>query len=182
MMTATGAEKENHARQAIDTNIRKKHTITVLDPATGQESSYHIVLEDSPIWYVWDETRPIRIALVKRHVYDRSNPTADDILQRPLRDFFVVPDGCYRPWDLHPLSLVKNGKCAVTMIHECYTTRAKGLPIFEEGRKTIKYGWCDTLTEPEIETEWMSYSLNWVTRPASSPSRKDGEKTVSTTK
>ena len=97
--------------------------------------------------------RPIRITLVDRHVYDRNNPTTDDILQRPFRDFFVVPAGCYRPWGLHPLSLVKNGKCAVTMIHECYTKRAKGRPSFEDGRKNIKYGYCYTLMEEQIEAE-----------------------------
>ena len=107
MLTATDTEKEDHARQAAITYIRNKPTILVRDPSTGQEDSYHVAHADSPHWYVYDETRPIRVTLVRRHVYDRSNATADDILQRPLRDFFVVPDGCYRPWDLHPLSCVK---------------------------------------------------------------------------
>ena len=88
---------------------------------------------DSPIDFVWDPTRPIRITLVRKNVYDRSNPSADDILERPLQNFFVVPDDCYRPWDLHPESLVKTGRCAVTMIHECYTKRAK------KGRATTRH-------------------------------------------
>ena len=85
MLTATDAEKENHGREAAVARIRDKPAIRVRDPFTGQESSYHIVLEDSPIWYVWDETRPIRITLVTIHVYGRNNPTTDNILQRPLR-------------------------------------------------------------------------------------------------
>ena len=81
MMTATDAEKENHARDAARTNIEKEPTVIVLDTSTGQEASYHIVLPDSKFWKVWDPTRSIRITLVRKHVYDRSNPTADEILQ-----------------------------------------------------------------------------------------------------
>lgn len=156
MMTATDTEKENHAREAAQRYISTRPTITVRDPSTGEEASYHIVVYDSPFWYVWDPTRPIRITLVRKHVYDRSTPTADEILQRPLQNFFVVPDDCYRPWDLHPESLVKNGKCAVTMIHECYTKRSKkGSRTIDEddGRVKVKWGYCYTLTEQEIEAE-----------------------------
>ena len=65
-----------------------------------------------------------------------------------IQNFFVVPDDCYRPWDLHPESLVKNGKCAVTMIHECYTKRArKGRRRVEDGREKVKWDYYDTLTE-----------------------------------
>ena len=117
--------------------IERQPTIIVQDPNTLEEGEYHIVLEDSPLWFVWDPTRPIIITLVRKNVYDRSNPSADDILERPLQNFFVVPDDCYRPWDLHPESLVKTGRCAVTMIHECYTKRSKkGRTMWEMvGRK-----------------------------------------------
>ena len=150
MMKATDTEKENHARAAAQTYIRRRPTITVRDPFTGEENTYHTVIYDSPFWYVWDETRPIRITLVKKHVYDQSNPTADEILQRPLQNFFVVPDDCYRPWDLHPESLVQNGKCAVSMIHECYTKRAKGNKVIDNGRQKVKFGYANKLTEQEM--------------------------------
>ena len=110
---------------------------------------------DSPIDFVWDPTRPIRITLVRKNVYDRSNPSADDILERPLQNFFVVPDDCYRPWDLHPESLVKTGRCAVTMIHECYTKRArKGKATTrDDGKKKYTWGYNYTLAEHQIENE-----------------------------
>ena len=137
MMMANDREKENHARDAAIKYIERQQTIIVRDPNTGEEGEYHIVSYDSPIDFVWDPTRPIRITLVRKNVYDRSNPSADDILERPLQNFFVVPDDCYRPWDLHPESLVKTGRCAVTMIHECYTKRSKkGRTMWEMvGRK-----------------------------------------------
>ena len=121
----TDAEKEAHAREAATAWIRKQQTIRVLDTNTRQTDNYHIVVNDSPIKYVWDETRPIRITRVAENVYDRSNPTADEILERPLRNFFVVPENCYRPWDLHPKSLVKDGACVVTMLFECFVQRRR---------------------------------------------------------
>ena len=42
-----------------------------------------------------------------------------------MRHLFVVPDGCYRPNDLHPLSLAKDGRCTVTMIRKCFLKRNK---------------------------------------------------------
>ena len=94
--------------------------------------------------------------------------------------FCVVPDECYRPWDLHPLSLVKNGKCAVTMLHECYAKRAKGRPIFEDGRKKSSMATATRSRNQKLKQSWMSYSLNWLTLPAKIPSRKGGVKMVST--
>ena len=95
--------------------------------------------------------------LVRKKVYERSDPSADEILERPLQNCLVVPCGCYRPWDLHPGSLVKTGSCAVTMIHECYTQRArKGnatTTTTEYGRAKYKWGYVHTLTEDQIEEE-----------------------------
>ena len=87
MMMANDREKENHARDAAQKYIERQPTIIVRDPNTGEEGEYHIVLNDSPPWFVWDPTRPIKITLVRKNVYDRSNPSADDILERPLQNF-----------------------------------------------------------------------------------------------
>ena len=64
----------------------------------------------------------------------------------------MVPDGCYRHWDLHPLSLVKDGRCAVTMMHECFTTR-RTIKVWEEGRPKRKSGYVHAMTEEQIEKE-----------------------------
>ena len=97
--------------------------------------------------------RPIRVTIERRHTYDRSNPSADETLQRPLRNFFDVPDGCYRPWDLHPLSLVKNGRWAVTMLHECFTKQRSKVQFFEDGRPKRKVGQKCMMSEEQIEHE-----------------------------
>ena len=123
------------------------------DPSTGEQGEYHVVLYDSPHWYVYDPTRPIRVTIERRHIYDRSNPSSDDILQRPLRNFFVVPDGCYRPWDIHPLAMVKNGRCAVTMLHECFTKQCTREKVWENGRWKFKTGHKHVMSEERIEHE-----------------------------
>ena len=151
-LLATDAEREQHVRDAAHAWIRQQKKITAKDPLTGEEGEYHVVLYDSPMWYVWDETRPIRISREREHTYDRSNPTTDDILQRPLRNFFVIPDGCYRPWDLHPRSLVKNGRCAVTMLHTCFVKRGQKR-VHENGRDIRKSYYTYAMTEPEIERD-----------------------------
>ena len=87
MMMANDREKEKHARAAAQQYIERQPTIIVRDPNTGEEGEYHVVTYDSPIWFVWDPTRPIVITLKRKNVYDRSNPSADDILERPLQNF-----------------------------------------------------------------------------------------------
>ena len=158
-LLATDADKEAHARAAAQTWIETRQTISVIDPSTGEEAEYHIVKYDSPCYYVWDPTSPIRITSVRRNIYDRSKPSSDEILQRPLRNFFVIPDGCYRPWDLHPLSLVKSGRCAVTMLHESFTKRGAEVKIWEDGRPKWKLGYQRRMTEEQIEAELDSIFL-----------------------
>ena len=58
---ATDADKETHALEAAQAWIRTQSTVTVLDPATREETEYYVVIYDSPYYYVWDVTRPIRI-------------------------------------------------------------------------------------------------------------------------
>ena len=67
-----------------------------------------------------------------------------------MRNFIVVPEGCYRHWGLHPLSLVKDGRCAVTMMHECFTKRTT-IKVWEEGRPKRKTGYVYAMTEEQIE-------------------------------
>ena len=149
---ALESNKEAHIRNAANQYIQTRQTIKVTDPATGEEGPYHVVVYDSPLLYVWDPTRPIRVTTARRHVYNRSRPTADEILERPMRHFFVVPDGCYRPWDLHPHSLVRDGRCAVTMLHECFTKRRCVEKVWD-GRWKYKTGYTHAMTEKEIEDE-----------------------------
>ena len=110
-------------------------------------------VSDSPNIYVWDPTRPIRVTAERRHPYDRSLPKADEILQRPMRHFCVVPDGCYRPWDLHPLSLVRDGRCVVTMLHESFAKRGVEERVWENGRWTYKAAYAHSVAGEQIEDE-----------------------------
>ena len=78
MRMATDADKEAHALEAAQAWIRTQSTIRILDPGTGEESDYYVVVYDSPHYYVWDVTRPIRILTERQRFYDRSNPTLDE--------------------------------------------------------------------------------------------------------
>ena len=60
-LLATDAERERHVRDAANAWIRQQKKITARDPLTGEEGEYYTVLYDSPMWKVWDETRPITI-------------------------------------------------------------------------------------------------------------------------
>ena len=152
-LLATDAEKETHAREAALAWIQRQPKIKATDPSTGEQGEYHVVLYDSPKWYVYDPTRPVMVTIGRTHVYDRSNPSSDELLERPLRNFFVVPDGCYRPWDIHPLAMVKNGRCAVTMLHECFTKQCTKVKVWENGRWKIKTGHKHAMSEEQIEHE-----------------------------
>ena len=152
-LLATDAEKETHAREAALAWIQRQPKIKATDPSTGEQGEYHVVLYDSPKWYVYDPTRPVMVTIGRTHVYDRSNPSSDELLERPLRNFFVVPDGCYRPWDIHPLAMVKNGRCAVTMLHECFTKQCTKAKVWENGRWKYKTGHKHAMSEEQIEHE-----------------------------
>ena len=135
---ALQSNKEAHIRDAAHQFIQTRRTIKAKGPDTGEDGPSHIVMYNSPLCNVWDPTRPIRVTAERRHLYDGSRPTAGEILQRPMRHFFVVPDGCYRPWDLHPLSLIRDGRCAVTMLHESFTKRGVKEKVWENGRWKLK--------------------------------------------
>ena len=112
--------REAHTRDAAQRWVEQRQTVPAFDPLSGETGHWHTLLWDSPHWLVYDPTRPIRVNRVRQNMYDRSNPSTDEILQRPLRQFWVVPDNCYRPWDLHPRSFVDDSKCAVSMLHTCF--------------------------------------------------------------
>lgn len=71
----------------------------------------------------------------------------------PFHNVFVMPDGCCRPWDLHPLSLVGDGNCAVAMIHDCYTHCTNGRTCVEDGNNNIVRCYIYTLTEQGVVAE-----------------------------
>ena len=70
MRMATDADKEAHALEAAQAWIRTQSTIRILDPGTGEESDYYVVVYDSPHYYVWDVTRPIRISIERQRLDD----------------------------------------------------------------------------------------------------------------
>ena len=72
---------------------------------------------------------------MKKNVYDRGS--GDDVLERPLRNFFAIPDGSWRPWDLHPEATARTGKCVVSMLYASFTKRNKKR-VIENGRTRHK--------------------------------------------
>ncbi len=126
--------REAHTREAAKTWVEKRQKIKLYDPVSGETKEWHAVVYDSQHWWVYDPERSIRVNRVRENMYDRSSPSTDEFLQRPLRQFFVVPDGCYRPWDLHPRSLVDDSRCAVSMLHTCFL-KDKLIRVTENGRQ-----------------------------------------------
>ena len=174
---ALESNKGAHVRSAAHRFIQTRRKIKAKDPETGEDGPYHIVMYGSPLWYVRAPTRQIRVATERRHLYDRSLPTTDEILQRPMRHFFVVPDGRYRPWDLHPGSLVRDGHCAVTMLHESFTKRCNRQRVWENGRYKYKIGFTASMTEKEIEDELDLVLMSSSTKGTNTRLKEDGAKT-----
>ena len=73
---ATDTDKESHALQAAQAWIRTQSTILVLDPPTREETKLHVVVYDSPHYYVWDVTRPIRVSI------EQKNDSMTEAIQR----------------------------------------------------------------------------------------------------
>ena len=144
--------REAHTRDAAQRWVEQRQTIDLYDPLSGETGKWHAVLYDSPHWWVYDPERPIRVNRVRENIYDRSNPSTDEILERPLRKFFVVPDDCYRPWDLHPRSFVDDSKCAVSMLHTCFLKEGR-VWVTENGRRMRRRVFHEAMREKEIKDE-----------------------------
>ena len=85
---ATDTDKESHALQAAQAWIRTQSTILVLDPATREETKLHVVVYDSPHYYVWDVTKPIRVSIEK-------NDSMTEAIQRQTT-FFIAHFAFFR--------------------------------------------------------------------------------------
>jgi len=148
---ATDAEREAHVLAAVNAWVGKRQTLSARDG--GVVSDWRIVLYDSPQYLVHDPSRPPRITRVRENVYDRSTATSDSLLERPLRQFFVIPEGCWRPWDLHPESFVRDGRCAVAMLHSCFMARRRKRERDEGGEPKRRYYYTYAKTEDDVEGE-----------------------------
>jgi len=144
--------REAHTRDAAKRWVEQRQTILLYDPLSGETKEWQAVLYDSPHWFVYDPERPIRINRKRENMYDRSAPSTDEILERPLRKFFVVPDDCYRPWDLHPRSFVDDSKCAVSMLHTCFLKEGRAW-VTENGRRKRQRVFHEAMREDEIKDE-----------------------------
>ena len=140
--------REAHTREAAQRWAETSQKIMAYDPISRETKEWYVILLDSPHWYVYDPERPITINRIRENIYDRSNPSTDDILQRPLRQFFVVPDGCFRPWDLHPRSFVDDNQCAVSMLHSSFIIQK-----MEGPRNKRRRVYVEGMEEENIKTE-----------------------------
>ena len=73
--------------------------------------------------FVHDESRPFRVSARRTNVYDDKPPDTEVILNRPLASH-AVPDGFFRPWDLHE-DVFKEAPygCVVQMLLACHVRR-----------------------------------------------------------
>ncbi len=123
---------------------------------------YKLLYHDStPI--LWDGNRAnITFSRMRVRFFDNSPTTSEVILNRPMLDF-TVPEGCWRPYDLHE-NCVKQLEvgCGIQMIHDCYivkkqssgAARRKGGP-----NSTFTYG--ATITEIENEMDIIFSELGY---------------------
>ena len=151
-LLATDKEKEDHVRAAGGRWLEQQQTIDAVDLGTREKGKWKVISHDSPKKWVHDPTRPIRVNRTRESVYDRRSAATDDILERPLRNFFVIPEGCWRPWDLHPEATVRTGKCVVSMLHASLTKRNRK-QVVEDGRVKKKSFYDHAMTEEYIEQE-----------------------------
>jgi hypothetical protein len=121
-LAATIEAQEEELKAAATTLLRENTTI--FNRETGNVWQEVVFRYDR--YWVWDETRPFRISARRTNVYDEDPPTTEVILKRPLASR-AVPDGFFRPWELHE-DVFKNADhiCVVQMLHSCHVKRPSG--------------------------------------------------------
>ena len=87
---------------------------------------YVKIMEESEAVILWDQTRELIVHEQRVNFWDDQPPCTETILGRPLRSF-VIPDGMYRSWDLHPDSVKTfNHGCVVQMLLKSLTKHPSG--------------------------------------------------------
>ncbi len=109
----TEAQRTDFVRAAALSYLRSLETIEV------NGVTYHVLQHDSvPI--LWDESQPIVESRRRTNVVGEGPPTTEVILNRPLLSH-PLPEGCWRPYDLHPNALADLKVCCVVqMVHDSY--------------------------------------------------------------
>ena len=121
-LAATIEAQEEELKAAATTLLRANTTI--FNRETGNVWQ-EVVFKYDRYW-VWDETRPFQISARRTNVYDEDPPTTEVILRRPLASR-AVPDGFFRPWELHEDVFKKADHiCVVQMLHSCHVKRPSG--------------------------------------------------------
>ena len=164
---ATDTARRNEVIEAAKQTIRNRalkpaNRLQVYDtPGEAREDrgasgpSYTILVADSPLYLVYDPTRPIRVQRSRVNMHSRSMPSTEELLQRPLQQYYILPDDVFRPYDLAPASIKYSGQCVVNMIYDRYTVRKR------KGRRG-----CQVRGDPEpaktIEEIQMMMDRIWV--------------------
>jgi len=86
---------------------------------------YHTLYYRSDVWYVWDGGE-VSVEERRTNFWDDQPTTTEVILNRPLRSY-AMPDGMWRPYDMHPDTFVEHEHgCAVQMLFRNFTKRPSG--------------------------------------------------------
>jgi hypothetical protein len=172
----TEAERSNFVEEAALTYLRALPTTEV------NGVTYHILANDS-IPIVWDERYPIvenRQRTTMSHDIGDGPPTTEVILNRTLLGGYVVPDGCWRPFNLHPNALkdLQEVCCVVQMIHDSYQiSKAPSGSASRRGHARRSYSYGATVQEIEAEFDVIFNELGY---KRNTPSNTLGEKTAQT--
>ncbi len=147
---ATEAQKEQFAKEAGIAWLRARPTLV------HEGIEYHIIYHDSPFTVVWNEALPLRGNFRRTNFWEAGPPTTETLLNRPLREF-VIPDGLQWPWDLHPATFEKSGRCVIKMLYESdvywkHPSGAQKRRAKEAGEACPPYEYVHSMMEGEIET------------------------------
>jgi len=108
---ATEAQRTNFIMKAARAYLNGLQPI-VAAAEGGRTLRSHIVYCASDAIIIWDASRDL--------------PNTEVILNRPLRALVSIPDGCWRPWDLHPNALKEHQVlCVVQMLRDSFVRRKR---------------------------------------------------------